>query len=158
MVEGFNSTISTKQLQQKLTQVLYEINKNQFSFEEAANPTIPDCKLIFEFGLANAECFNYIDEEEVKGLLETLEKEQLHTMDFFCAIRYYRGEKKRALKFDYYLLRTLYNKGILEIQVFHKQGPRYLSPEDLVMFIFNKVNAGSKKKILKKKTATESKD
>jgi hypothetical protein len=150
LVESFNSTLSSKQLQQRLIQVLYEINKKEFSFEEAANPTIPECKLIFEFGLADAENFNYIDEEEVKKVLNVLEKEHLRTMDFFCAIRYYKGEKKRALKFDYYLLRIVFNRGILEIQVFHKKGPRYLSPEDLTLFIFNKINEASNRKILKK--------
>ena len=150
LVESFNSTLSSKQLQQRLIQVLYEINKKEFSFEEAANPTIPECKLIFEFGLADAESFNYIDGEEVKKVLNVLGKEHLRTMDFFCAIRYYKGEKKRALKFDYYLLRIVFNRGILEIQVFHKKGPRYISPEDLTMFIFNKTNAASNRKILKK--------
>ena len=154
LVESFNSTLSSKQLQQRLIQVLYEINKKEFSFEEAANPTIPECKLIFEFGLADAENFNYIDEEEVKKVLNVLEKEHLRTMDFFCAIRYYKGEKKRALKFDYYLLRTVYNRDILEIQVFHKKGPRYISPEDLTMFIFNKTNEASNRKILKKQTSS----
>jgi hypothetical protein len=154
LVESFNSTLSSKQLQQRLIQVLYEINKKEFSFEEAANPTIPECKLIFEFGLADAESFNYIDGEEVKKVLNVLGKEHLRTMDFFCAIRYYKGEKKRALKFDYYLLRIVFNRGILEIQVFHKKGPRYISPEDLTMFIFNKTNAASNRKILKKQTSS----
>ena len=157
LVESFNSTLLSKQLQQRLIQVLYEINRREFSFEEAANPTIPECKIIFEFGLADAEDFNYIDEEEVKKVLNLLEKENLRTMDFFCAIRYYKGEKKRALKFDYYLLRTVYNRGSLEIQVFHKKGPRYISPEDLALFIFNKTNEGAIQKILKK-TLTSTKD
>ena len=152
MVESFDSTLSSKQLQQILIQVLYEINRKEFSFEEAANPTIPECKLIFEFGLADAEGFNYIDEEEVKKVLDFLGKEHLGTMDFFCAIRYYKGEKKSALKFDYYLLRTVYNRDVLEIQVFHKKGPRYLSPEDLTLFIFNKINETSNRKILKKRS------
>jgi hypothetical protein len=150
VVESFNSSLSSKQLQQRLIQVLYEINRKEFSFEEASNPTIPECKLIFEFGLADAEGFNYIDEEEVKKVQNLLEKENLRTIDFFCAIRYYRGEKKSPLKFDYYLLRTVYNKDNLEIQVFHQKGPRYISPEDLTLFISNKTNAASNRKILKK--------
>jgi hypothetical protein len=154
MVESFNSTLSNRQLQQRLIQGLYEINRKEFSFEEAANPTIPECKLVFEFGLAEYENFNYIDEEEVKKVRNQLGKENFPIMDFFCAIRYYKGEKKKALKFDYYLLRTVYNKDTLEIQVFHKKGPRYLSPEDLTLFIFNKINETSKKKILKKQTSS----
>lgn len=151
-LETFNSTLSTKHLQQKLIQILYEANRREFCFEEVANPTMPEGKVIFEFGLADAESFNYIDEEELKRALNFLDKERVHTLDFFCAIRYYKGsgEKKSALKFDYYLLRTIFSKDTLEVQVFHERGPRYVSPEDLVTVIEDKLNEGSARKILKK--------
>ena len=130
------------------------LNRKEFSFEEVANPTIPECKIVFEFGLAEAEGFNYIDEEEVKKTLKLLVKERLSSMDFFCSIRYYKGngEKKTPLKFDYYMLRTLFSKDTFEVKVFHERGPRYLSPEELTEFIFTKVNESSNKnrKILKK--------
>jgi len=155
MIQRFNSALPSKQLQRRLIQAFYEINRKEFSFEEAANPTIPECKIIFEFGLADAENFNYIDEEEVKKAIRLLAKEQLDTVDFFCAIRYYKGkaEKKRALKFDYYLIRTSYSRDMFEIQISHKKGLRYLSPEDLTLFIFNKINEASNRKVLKKATA-----
>ena len=153
VVERFNSAVSSKQLQQRLVQVLYEVNKKEFSFEEVAYPTIPECKLIFEFGLADAKNFNYIDEEEVKKTLNLPEKEDI-IIDFFCAIRYYRGEKKKALKFDYYLLRILHSQSTLEIQVFYRKGPRYLSAEDLTVFIVKKINEASKRRILKKQTSS----
>jgi len=155
MIWSFYSTLPSEQLQRRLIRMFNEMNRKEFSFEEAAYPTIPECRIIFEFGLADAESFNYIDEEEVKKALNLLEKERLGTMDFFCAIRYYKGkaEEKRALKFDYYLIRTVYNLGIFEIQVHHKKGLGYLSPEDLASFIFNKINDSSNRKILKKITA-----
>ena len=151
-MQSFTSTVASQQLQQKLIQTLFEINKKEFSFEEAGHPTIPECGIIFEFGLAETDCFNYIDEEEVKKAMDLLANHSLENMDFFCVIRYYRGrgEKKRALKFDYYLLRTVYNESIFEIQVYHKKGLRYVSPEDLTAFIFNKLNQAYKRKVLKK--------
>ena len=95
-VAEFHLDCPSKQLQQRLIQTLYEINRKEFSFEEAGNPTIPDCKIIFEFGLADAENFNYIDEEEVKKATESAcESERLDNMDFFCAIRYYKGEGEK---------------------------------------------------------------
>ena len=155
MIQSFKSTVPSAQLQRRLIQAFYEVNGKEFSFEEAANPTIPECRIIFEFGLADGESFNYIDEEEVKKALDLLAKERLDTIDFFLAIRYYKGEakKKRALKFDYYLIRTGYNRDDFEIQVYHKKGLRYLSPEDLTLFIFNRINEASKRKILYKATA-----
>ena len=110
--------------------------------------------MIFEFGLAESESFNYIDEEELKKTLKLLAKERLQSMDFFCSIRYYKdiGEKKTPLKFDYYMLRTIFSRDNFEIQVFHERGPRYISPEEVTEFVFNKINESSSKhkKILKK--------
>lgn len=152
-LESFASSFSNLQLQQKLIQILYEINRKEFSFEEIANPTIPECKMIFEFGLADAQTFNYIDNEEAKKAVNLLINEHLHNIDFFCGIRYYKDnkEKKTALKFDYYLLRTTYDRKNFEIQVHHERGPRYISPEDLTLFIFNKINENSNRKVLRKK-------
>ena len=65
-IDSFNSTLSNKQLQQKLIQVLHEVNGREFSFEEVANPTVPQGRVIFEFGLAESGDFNYIDEEETQ--------------------------------------------------------------------------------------------
>ena len=155
-VDRFASTLSIKQLQVELIQVLKDVNGREFSFEEVANPTVPEGTVIFEFGLAESGDFNYIDEEEVKKIQSFLAKERLHSMDLFCSIRYYKGsgEGRSALKFDYYMLRTIFSKDMMEVQVFHERGPRYLSPEELTMFVFEKVNATSNKnkKILKKTT------
>jgi hypothetical protein len=151
-VESFTSTVSSQQLQQRLIQTLYEINSKEFSFEEAGHPTIPGCTIIFEFGLADVDCFSYIDQEEVKKAMDLLTDRPMENMDFFCVVRYYKGqgEKRRALKFDYYFLRTVYNEDIFEIQVFHKKGLKYVPPEDLTMFISKKLNEASSPKVLKK--------
>lgn len=155
-VDSFNSTLSTRQLQQKLIQVLHEVNGKEFSFEEVTNPTVPHGIVIFEFGLAESGNFNYIDEEEVKKALNFLAKAYLHSIDLFCSIRYYKGTggKKTALKFDYYMLRTIFSRDMLEVQVFHERGPRYISPEELTTFIFTKMNGSSNrnKKILNKES------
>ncbi len=148
--ETFSSALPTKQLQQRLIRIFYEVNKLEFSFEEAANPTIPNCKVIFEFGIADGKAFNYMDGEELEKALYLLEKEQLDSIDFLCSIRYYKilGDKKTALKFDYYFIRTMYGDNSFEIDVAHEKGPRYISPEDLTTFISKKVNEGVRTKIL----------
>jgi hypothetical protein len=151
-VQSFTSNIPSRQLQQSLIQVFFEVNNKKFSFEEVGHPTIPGCQIIFEFGLADADCFNYIDDEELKKAMDLLANQILENMDFFCVVRYYKGEglERRPLKFDYYLIRTVYNRSVFEIQVYHKKGLRYFPPEDLSLFIFNKLNAASNRKTLKK--------
>jgi len=150
-IESFMSSISGKKLQQRLITVLSEINRKTFSFEEVANPTVPECIIIFEVGMADAKSFNYIDEEETRKTLNALKKEPFHVLDFFCAVRYYKAtaEKKTPLKFDYYMIRLVFNKDVVAIQVFHERGPRYISPEDITLFIVKAINKVSTKKILK---------
>ena len=151
-IETFSTTFSSRKLQQRLIRVLCEINRRTFSFEEIAYPAVPEGAIIFEAGLADAKSFNYIDEEEAKKVFSALRKAPFQTMDFFCAVRYYKGtaDKKAPLKFDYYMLRVVFGKDSVEIRVFHERGPRYISPEDLVTFLVNMTNEASARKILKK--------
>ena len=137
--ETFASTVSNKQLQSNIMQILQ-------------NLTIPKGSVIFEFGIAEDGNFNFIDREELQKTLKLLNKGHFSVLDLFCAIRYYRkkNETKAALKFDYYLLRTVFRKNRLEVQVFHERGPRYISPQDLVNFLQRNINKGKTKKILKK--------
>jgi len=150
-IESFTSSLSSKKLQQRLIQVLSEINRKTFSFEEIAHPTVPKCTIIFEVGIADANSFNYIDEEETNKVLNALKKEPFRVIDFFCAVRYYKAktEKKVPLKFDYYMMRAVFGKDSMEIRVFHERGPRYIAPEDIVTLLVNKINKTSAKRILK---------
>lgn len=145
------STVSIKQLQKKLLELLGNLNRKEFTFEEIAIPTIPHGKVIFEFGLADSGSFTFLDAIEVKKAISLLGKVQLPSLDFLCAIRYYKlsGKTKVALKFDYYMIRTVFNKGTFEVQVFHERGPRYISPEEILSFVFLKINESATKKILK---------
>lgn len=150
-VEGYNTHLTAKQLQEKILQTLQGVNGKEFRFEEVAIPTVPDGLVIFEFGLADGQSFSYLDEVTLETAVDNLSKE-VQSLDFFCAIRYYKsvGDKKTPLKFDYYLIRTLYVKGVLELQVYHERGPRYVAPEDLTEFLFNQINANQTRKVLKR--------
>jgi hypothetical protein len=151
-IEFFTSFLSSKKLQQRLIQVLHEINRKTFSFEEIANPSVPECTIIFEIGIADAESFSYIDENETNKVLNVLKKEPFREIDLFCAVRYYKGNagKKKPLRFDYYLMRAVFGKDSVEMRVFHERGPRYISPEDIVTFLVNMINKASARNILKK--------
>ncbi len=148
-VEGYSTNYTAKHLQEKILQTLQSLNGLEYCFDEVAIPTVPDCAVIFEFGLADGQSFSFLDEALLKTALSSLSKDT-QALDFFCVIRYYKGVgKKTPLKFDYYMLRTLYGKEALELQVYHEKGPRYVAPVDLTEFIVNKVNAWQTRKILK---------
>ncbi len=151
-IENYVSTAaSVRQLQQKLIEMLVEVNRKELRFEEVCIPTIPNGIVIFEFGLAEDGGFNYLSRSEAERALAYIAEKQVRALDFFCSIRYYKvgGVKRQALKFDYYMLRMVFGKGSLELQVCHERGPLYVSPQDLTGFIARGVNEASDKKVLK---------
>ncbi|MGD0159144.1 MAG: hypothetical protein ABSB89_02480 [Candidatus Bathyarchaeia archaeon] len=149
--ETFSTSILNKKLQQTLVEALYRLNSETPGLEEVAEPSVPCCKVIFEFGVAEDNDFNYLDEEERKRLLAALQKKPFQVLDFFCVIRYRRmiGEKKARMRFDYYMLRFMFGESLLEVHVSHEKGTRHISPDDLVNLLVNRVNGAFSKKVLK---------
>lgn len=147
----FAVLVSARRLQQTLMQIFHKINGKSFNLEDIIFPPFHKCTAIFEFGIAEAANFNYISEEEATRVLKVIQKKPLQIMDFFCAIRYYRtlDEKRHPLRFDYYIIRFVFNKNSVETQVFHERGPRYVSPEDIINYIAREINKTFSKRILK---------
>jgi len=143
----FRTSASKTRMQKALIQMLHKLNNETFSLEEVASPSILQCIVAFEFGIADEANFNYLDEQETKRVLETICKKPFKIVDFFCAVRYHK--KKTPLKFDYYMLRFTFDKKSTEIQAFHERGPRHVSPEEMVNFLVKKANEKFARKILK---------
>lgn len=150
-IARFSTSVSNKRLQQSLIQTLHKINGETFNLDEVAHPLIPKCTAVLEFGIAEIDTFNYLDLEEKNKVLAYIRKKPLQLIDLFCSIRYYKaeGDGGNPLKFDYYMLRLIFEKGFIEIQIFHERGPRHLLPEDVVNLIIKKVNKSFSKKVLK---------
>ena len=148
----FTSAIPNKKLQQRLMQVFRDVNCKTFTFEEIGNPTVPGCTVIFELGIADIQSFNFIDADEAKKVSAALKKEPFRIMDFLCVIRYYKDytSNRKPLKFDYYMARFVFpEEEILELQIFHERGPRYIPPKALATFLLDRINETSTRTILK---------
>ena len=154
--ETFSTLISTRKLEQVLVETLYRLNSETLSLEEVAAPSIPDCKVIFEVGVAEGNDFNYLDSEERERLLSALNKKLFQVMDFLCVIRYNKMQEKRKTRtrFDYYMLRLMFGENLTEIQVSHERGIRHTSPDDIVKLVLNRVNAAFSKRVLRPSEAT----
>lgn len=150
--ERFLTRISNRKLQQAIIQVLHEINGETYTFEEVAKPTIPQCTIIFEFGIADGDCFNYLDSEETNRVLEFIRKKTLQLVDLLCIARYYkdRDGRKSPLKFDYYMIRIIFGENSMEVNVFHEKGLRHLFPEDIISLLAGRINKLFSRGILKK--------
>lgn len=151
----FSVSASLRRLQQALTQTLHKLNTETFSIEDVAHPSVPQCTVLLEFGIAEANLFNYLDEGETRRTLKLVQKKPFRVMDFFCAIRYYKThmQKKSPLKFDYYMLRFAFDRKLAEVQVFHERGPRHVLPEEIVNFIAKRINEHSSRRVLKQLAA-----
>lgn len=152
LIETYNSALSKKASQECIIQTIQQINRKNLTFEEIGSPTIPNSTVILEIGIADGHSFTFMDKEETQKILNLIENQSFNIMDFFCVNRYYKNTspKRTALKFDYYMIRVIFGKErLIEFQLFHEHGPRYLSPQDLLSFIVRKAHSGSSKKILK---------
>lgn len=148
----FSSTMPVKKLQQVLVNVLRKLNSTSLSLEDVSIPSIPECKVIFEFGIADAQDFTFLDGEETAKLLEKTNEKSFQIMDFLCVLRYHRaarGEKKTSLKLDHYFLRFTFGRGLVEIQVYHEKGAMHVSPEEIIDFISEKINENFSKRVLR---------
>ena len=148
-ITRFVASVSNKGLQQTLIQAFYQLGNEKLTIEEITDPSIPQCIVFFEIGIAEANGFNYLDSEEKSRVIKAIRKKPFEIMDFLCSIRYYRmqNEKKTPLRFDYYMLRFVFNKNSIEIRVFHERGPRHVSPEDIVSFLVRRIEAFRRKVI-----------
>ena len=148
----FTTPLSSKTLQQKLIRTFNGMNGKTYKLEDITVPSVPDCSVTFECGIAEATEFNYLDREETSKLLKILRKKPLQTMDFFFAIRYCKtqNKKRNPLRFDYYMIRLMFGTNAIETQVSHERGPRHVSPQDVVNFVASSVNGTAPKKILRR--------
>jgi hypothetical protein len=146
----FTTSLSTKKLQQTLIQTLHKVNNESFALNEVATPSSPQHTVVFEFGIAEANNFNYLDEEETKKACKVVEGKPFQILDFFCVLRYYKmqNDERKSLRFDYYMTRFVFNKNMMEIQVFHERGPRYVTPEELAFFVVEKISELFSRKVL----------
>jgi len=147
----FASPISSKRLQQTVTEIFHKLNTTTLRLEDISAPSVPECDVIFEFGIAEDENFTYLDEEEKEKVQKKIREKPFQTMDFLCVIRYYRKQngKKIPLKFDYYMLRFMCGKGLMEMQVYHERGSMHVAPEELINLVRGRINEMFHKKILK---------
>jgi hypothetical protein len=139
----FLASVSEKSLQKAFVEAFYKLNKETFSLEEVATPSIPQCTVNFELGVAEGDDFNYLDDEERDRLLKTIRKKLFSTLDFICIARYckVRNGTKTVLRSDYYMLRFTFRKKTGRMRVFHEKGLMYVSPKDLPGFLVDRVNA-----------------
>jgi hypothetical protein len=139
----FTSGAPSKMLQKAIANVAGDLNTQEFALDTIAHATVGNCNIGFELGIAETTTFNYLTSEEINRFLKSLTKrENVLNVDLLCIVKYHlaAGEKRRPLKFDYYLLRFIFRKPEVQLRIFHERGTQRLSIEELVEFLAKQIN------------------
>lgn len=144
-------SVSTKRLQQAIANTFRKLNDQTYPIAEIGGPSIPDCTVAFEIGIAEERDFSYLDDEESERVLKSIGAGPLEVMDFLCILRYCRmlGDAKKSLKSDHYMLRLRFADSLLGLQLYHERGVRHVSPEEFVVFVCKSINGAFPKRVLR---------
>jgi len=132
----------TETLQRTILKAFTQLNTQEYD-QITISTVATNCKIGFEFGIAEGTSFNYLNMEEIERFKRSWVKKTPVRLDFFCTVKYYlltNSKKRKPLKFDYYLFRFIFGKPTVVLTVFHERGTRRLSIEELIEFLMKQIN------------------
>ncbi len=142
-VARFTFKSSIGMVQQSILSALHNLN-NELCDLIAVTPHLPQkCEVSYEFGVAEDVNFNFLDKKELDRLQRSIVEKSLSILDFFCVARYHVVNDKRKrvpLKFDYHILRFMFQKNSIELRICHERGTQRVPLEDLVTSIAKRIN------------------
>lgn len=142
-VAFFEYQDSAKESQKAILCTFHRLNQESFDLGAVTPYLKQNCEIGFEFGVADGVDFNFLDQKEVDQFLKSVDEIEVETLDFFFAVRYHRvgnGGKRVPLKFDYHVLRFLFQKGGLELRIRHEKGTQRVPLDELTDFLVKQIN------------------
>ncbi len=133
----------TKKLQQVILRTFYCLNQENLDLITLTPYLKQNYKIGFECGVADGVDFNFLDKKELDQCLENLKETEAKTLDFFFVVRYHLVRdncKMIPLRFDYHVLRLLFQEGDLELQIRHERGTQRVPLDDLTEFLVKQIN------------------
>ena len=143
-ISFFQYQDSAKGLQQAILGAFHRLNRETFDLGAVTPYLKQNCVVGFEFGVADGFDFNFLDQNELDQCLKSVAETELETLDFFFAVRYHivRDDGKLVpLKFDYHVIRFVFQEGGLELQIRHEKGTQRVPLDDLTGFLVKQINA-----------------
>jgi hypothetical protein len=138
-ISHFTHRVPLRPVQQAIATVLGRLNQKKCDLTEISHLNGPaECEVNFEIGIGEKATFTFLDSTEVGRLKGEITKKPLPFLDFLCVLQYHTiGESGRrlSLRFDYYLLRFVFAKNLVEFLVSHERGSRRVHVEDLMCFV-----------------------
>jgi hypothetical protein len=142
-VARFTCESPIRRVQQTILAALHNLNHEVCGLSAIA-PHLPQkCEVGFELGVAEDFNFNFLDKKELDRFQRSMVEKELSTLDFFFVVRYHvvndRG-KRVPLKFDYHMLRFMFQENSMELRICHERGTQRVPLEDLINFITKRIN------------------
>lgn len=134
---------STRDVQQTILRALHNLNHEVCGLGALTLHLPQECEVSFELGVAEDFDFNFLDEKELYRFQSSIIEKELPTLDFFFVVRYHvvNDDGKRVpLKFDYHMLRFMFQENSIELRICHERGPQRVPLEDLVTLIVERIN------------------
>ncbi|MFB0567709.1 MAG: hypothetical protein ACETVM_03905 [Candidatus Bathyarchaeia archaeon] len=151
-IARFTFPSSKQQLQKAILEVAHQLNHEVYRVKDFTPFLTSNCRVSFEFGIAEDMTFSYLDKEELERFRKQIETKPLRIIDIFSVIRYRiintKG-KRTPLKFDYNMLRFAFSRKTMELLVSHERGNQRISLEDFITFLTNKINEKLKRETQK---------
>ena len=142
-VVRFTCESSTREVQQTILPALHNLNHEVCGLGEVTLHLPQECEVSFELGVAEDFDFNFLDEKELDRFQSSIIEKKLPTLDFFFVVRYHvvnDNGKRVPLKFDYHMLRFMFQENSIELRICHERGPQRVPLEDLVTLIVERIN------------------
>jgi hypothetical protein len=134
---------SAKAVQKAVLCAFHNLNHEIFDLSEVTPYLQQKCEVGFEFGVAEGFDFSFLDQKELDQCLTTVDEKELQTLDFFFVVRYHlvkEDGKRVPLRFDYHVLRFVFQEDGLEMRIRHEKGSQRVTVDDLTAFITKKIN------------------
>ncbi|HSQ53511.1 MAG TPA: hypothetical protein VLM82_03610 [Acidobacteriota bacterium] len=142
-VASFGHQNSTKDVQKAILSAFHRLNNEVCDLDEITPFLTQKCEVGFEFGVAKDIDFNFLDQKEVDECLKFVDENELKKLDFFFVVQYHlvkEDGKRVPLRFDYHVLRFIFQGSGLEMRIRHEKGTQRVTPDDLAAFIIEKIN------------------
>jgi hypothetical protein len=142
-VARFTCESPIRRVQQTILVALHNLNHEVCGLSAIA-PHLPQkCEVSFELGVAEDFDFNFLDKKELDRFQKSMVEKELSTLDFFFVVRYHvvNDRRKRIpLKFDYHMLRFMFQENSIELRICHERGTQRVPLEDFTTFTTKRIN------------------
>lgn len=131
-------------LQRTFIKILGKLNskKVEMAISLSGHEGLLPGEIGFEVGVAEGDCFNYMDNSEEERLMSVLQSNGLMpVLDSFLIVKCkVKNGRKHSPWFDRYIMRGKFTEGNVEFQLFHERGMRRLSPDELINMLVEELD------------------